>query len=54
VAFGCACHARILLLADQGHDDEDIADALALSARTVGRVLTIEDCRTTSCRPVIL
>jgi hypothetical protein len=31
-------HARILLLADQGDDDEDIAAALAISARTVGRV----------------
>jgi hypothetical protein len=30
--------ARILLLAGQGQDDEDIANALALSARTVGRV----------------
>jgi transposase len=31
-------HARILLLADKGHDDEDIATALEISARTVGRV----------------
>lgn len=31
-------HARILLLADKGHDDEDIASALEISARTVGRV----------------
>ncbi len=31
-------HARILLLADEGHDDEDIASALEISARTVGRV----------------
>src|SRR6266516_7639883 len=31
-------YARILLLADEGHDDEDIASALEISARTVGRV----------------
>jgi hypothetical protein len=31
-------HARILLLADQGDDDEDIASTLAISSRTVGRV----------------
>lgn len=31
-------HARILLLADQGHDDEDIAQALTISSRTVHRV----------------
>lgn len=31
-------HARILLLADNGQDDEDIADALGVSSRTVGRV----------------
>jgi hypothetical protein len=29
-------HARILLLADQGQDDEDIANALAISSRTIG------------------
>lgn len=31
-------HARTLLLADQGHEDEDIAQALQISARTVCRV----------------
>jgi hypothetical protein len=31
-------HARILLLADAGQDDEGIADAVAVSTRTVGRV----------------
>jgi hypothetical protein len=31
-------HARILLLADQGQDDADIASALAISSRTIGRV----------------
>ena len=31
-------HARILLLADKGHDDEDSASALEISARTVCRV----------------
>jgi hypothetical protein len=31
-------HARILLLADEGQDDEEIASALALSSRTVVRV----------------
>ena len=31
-------HARILLLADEGHEDEDIAAAVQVSARTVGRV----------------
>jgi transposase len=31
-------HAHILLLADLGHDDEDIASALEISSRTVGRV----------------
>jgi len=30
-------HARILLLADAGHDDEAIAEAVAVSARTVAR-----------------
>src|SRR5262249_10175407 len=31
-------HARILLLADQGLDDEDIASVLQISSRTVCRV----------------
>jgi transposase len=31
-------HARILLLADQGDDDEDIAQTLEISSRTVCRV----------------
>jgi len=31
-------HARILLHADQGQEDEDIADALEVSSRTVLRV----------------
>src|SRR5947209_19938882 len=31
-------HARILLLADAGEDDEAIADAVAVSTRTVNRV----------------
>ena len=31
-------HARILLLADNGQDDEDIAEALGISSRTVCRV----------------
>jgi hypothetical protein len=31
-------HARILLLADEGHDDEDIAQALGTSSRTACRV----------------
>jgi transposase len=31
-------HARILLLADEGHEDEDIAHTAAVSSRTVNRV----------------
>jgi transposase len=31
-------HARILLLAEAGRDDEAIAEAVAVSTRTVGRV----------------
>jgi transposase len=31
-------HARILLLADEGHDDETIAEAVAVSSRTINRV----------------
>ena len=31
-------HARILLLADEGREDEDIADTAAVSSRTVNRV----------------
>ena len=31
-------HARILLLADHEHDDEDIASALEISSRTVCRI----------------
>src|SRR5262245_58949893 len=31
-------HARILLLADEGREDEDIAEAVAVSSRTVLRV----------------
>ena len=31
-------HARILLLADQGQDDQDLAEVLAVSTRTVCRV----------------
>lgn len=31
-------HARILLLADEGQPDEDIAEVTAVSTRTVGRV----------------
>src|SRR5205814_329423 len=31
-------HARILLLTDRGQDDEDIAEVLAVSTRTVCRV----------------
>jgi transposase len=31
-------HARILLLADEGRDDETIAEAVAVSTRTVNRV----------------
>jgi transposase len=38
VAARKIAHARILLLADAGHDDEDIAQTLAVSSRTVGRV----------------
>jgi hypothetical protein len=38
VAARKIAHARILLLADAGQDDEFIAEALAVSSRTVGRV----------------
>ena len=31
-------HARILLLADHRHEDQDIADALQISVRTISRV----------------
>lgn len=31
-------HARVLLLADDGHDDPDIADRAAVGLRTVARV----------------
>lgn len=38
VAARRIAHARILLLADAGHDDEDIASTLEVSSRTVCRV----------------
>jgi Homeodomain-like domain len=38
VAVRKLAHARILLLADAGHEDEDIASAAAVSSRTVCRV----------------
>jgi hypothetical protein len=38
VAARKVAHARILLLADAGQDDEDIAQALVVSSRTVCRV----------------
>jgi transposase len=38
VAARKLAHARILLLADAGHEDDPIAEALSVSSRTVGRV----------------
>jgi transposase len=53
-------HARILLLADAGHDDEDIASATDVSTRTINRVrkrlvtegfLAALDPKAQPCRP---
>ena len=38
VAARRLAHARILLLADEGQDDEVIAEAVAVSSRTINRV----------------
>src|SRR5262245_17185617 len=38
VAARRLAHARILLLADEGQDDEVIAETVAVSSRTINRV----------------